>query len=425
MESPAQAAPPMTSAPPAQPVSGGPAHPAPPITSAPPAQPVSGGPAHPAPPVWAQSAATAPDDEPPTLATPIPGTDTRPETATPAGSFSVPPATAADAPPPEPPRPPTFGGQPTTPLPPPTAPMPQQPQQRGSTPIFTPGSAPVYPSAPAGYPTSAPPGYSTDTPPGGPTYPKTSPLPPHEAAQSSPYARPPGTPPDAPFAPPDPAAAYAPQANPYAPPPPQANPYAPSGPAAPYNPYNAAPAYDQPVKRKRGNGPIIALVVVLALLFCGGVATAGVLLVANRANDDDPVVTQPTNPNLPDPDPQGPDTDPVPPTDEPDDPGIPTQLPGLPGVAGKTVVYEVTGSGRADITYVDDLAGQTRELKNEKLPWKRQFTSTEGSLLLTVSATRSNGDNEDLGCRITVDGREAAAEDGSIIGAFCIGTIFN
>ncbi|SNS86858.1 membrane protein [Asanoa hainanensis] len=293
--------------------------------------------------------------------------------------------------------------------------------------------------SPVGYPSSAPPGYSNETPPGG-SYPKTSPLPPgagpdpYHPGEPSPYARPPGTPADAPFAPPDAAAASGPPpANPYAPPPvsgagspygyPQPN--TPGyGPSAPYNPYNAAPVYDQPVKKKRSNGPIIALVIVLALLFCGGAATAGALLIANAGNDDDPVATQPTNPALPDPDPADP-IDPAP-TVEPDDPqGLPTGLPGLPGVAGKTVVYEVTGEGRADITYVDDLAGDTRELKNQKLPWKHQFTSTEGSLLLTVSATRADGDNDGVGCRITVDGKESARNDGSIIGAFCIGTIFD
>jgi hypothetical protein len=252
--------------------------------------------------------------------------------------------------------------------------------------------------------------------------------------EPSPYARPPGTPPDAPFAPPDGAAAsspYSQPANPYAPPPSSGagSPYgyppqnAGYGPSAPYNPYNAAPTYDQPpVKKKRSNGPIIALVVVLALLFCGGVAAAGGLLIAKAGNDDDPVVTQPTNPSFPDPDPVDPE-----PTFEPDEPEnpLPTGLPGLPGIAGKTVVYEITGSGRADITYVDDLVGDTRELKNQKLPWKHQFTSTEGSLLLTVSATRANGDNDGLGCRITVNGKESTSDDGSLIGAFCIGTIFD
>lgn len=328
------------------------------------------------------------------------------------------------------------------------------PAQRGGTPTFTPGSAPVYPSAPSGspaaYPSSAPPGYSTDTPPGGraadKAYPKTSPLPPAESppdpynpanaysgpGEPSPYARPPGTPPDAPFAPPDAAqssGSYPPPANPYAPPPVSGAGYpygyAPenTGPSAPYNPYNAAPVYDQPAKTKRSNGPIIALVLVLALLFCGGVATAGVLLIAN-AGDDDPVVTQPTVPGQ---EPEEPDDPVVPaPTFDPVDPeDLPTGLPGLPGIAGKTVVYEITGTGRADITYVDDLAGDTRELKNQKLPWKHQFTSTQGSLLLTVSATRADGDNDGLRCRITVDGKESTSDDGSIIGAFCIGTIFD
>ncbi|HTF09011.1 MAG TPA: MmpS family transport accessory protein, partial [Asanoa sp.] len=205
---------------------------------------------------------------------------------------------------------------------------------------------------------------------------------------------------------------------PYAPgyPPQNAGGY--GGAPPPYGPYNAAPAYDQPAKRRRGNGWIIAIVVVLALLFCGGVATAGVLLIANR--DDDPVVTEPDVPSFPDP------VDPAPTFDLPDTPDDPsTALPGLPGVAGKAVVYEVTGSGRADINYVDDLAGEPRELKNQKLPWKHEFTSTEGSLLLTVSATSSSGDNDGIGCRITVDGKESAANEGSIIGAFCIGTIFD
>jgi len=159
---------------------------------------------------------------------------------------------------------------------------------------------------------------------------------------------------------------------------------------------------------------------VLALLVCGGAATAGVLMVTNR--DDDPVVTQPTSPPEPSSAPDGDENQPDGQDDVPT--SAPTGVPGLPGIAGKTVVYEVTGSGRADITYVDDVSGETKELRRQKLPWRLEFTSSPSSILLTVTATASDGDNEDVGCRITVDGRESAADKGSIIGAFCIGTVF-
>jgi hypothetical protein len=200
--------------------------------------------------------------------------------------------------------------------------------------------------------------------------------------------------------------------------------YPPPGQAAPgYAPYQ--PGGPVPTKgKKRGSGGIIALVVVLGLLFCGGSATAGVLLFSSRDDDPPAVDTAPPVDVAPTTQPEDPDEQ-----EEPDDPptGIPSGLPdiGLPNAAGKKVVYEVTGSGTADISYMENLTSGQQNVNDAQLPWRHEFTSTEGSMLVNLTATGPGGDSDGIICRIEVDGQEEARAEGSIIGAFCLATLLD
>lgn len=78
-----------------------------------------------------------------------------------------------------------------------------------------------------------------------------------------------------------------------------------------------------------------------------------------------------------------------------------------------TVVYSVTGSGSADLTYVTDgLASSTQE-SGVRLPWST--TVTAKGLVLFFSVIAQNGANESgtITCTITVDGTEVANETAS------------
>jgi hypothetical protein len=60
---------------------------------------------------------------------------------------------------------------------------------------------------------------------------------------------------------------------------------------------------------------------------------------------------------------------------------------------------------------VDLAAGQQR-VENGALPWRHEFTSTDGSMQVNV-----------MSCRVAVDGREEARAGGSFIGAIWLATL--
>ncbi|GAB1689349.1 MmpS family transport accessory protein [Krasilnikovia sp. M28-CT-15] len=198
------------------------------------------------------------------------------------------------------------------------------------------------------------------------------------------------------------------------------------GQPGPGQPGYAQPGYGPPVPPpRRSNAPIIAVILAVTLLLCGGAVTAGVLAV-NRVADKakDAVSDFPTFPT------QVPDLPNVPtdlPTDLPTLPtDLPTDLPNLPGANGKeiTVEYEVSGDGRADIIYTKKLGDTPERESNVKLPWHKKVTM-KGSALVSVTAIRSSTDSGTISCRATVDGDEVAqrTREGRFATASCIKVI--
>ncbi|MET0419180.1 MAG: MmpS family transport accessory protein [Actinoplanes sp.] len=244
-----------------------------------------------------------------------------------------------------------------------------------------------------------------------------------------------GPPPD--YAPPTygPPPEYAPPG--YGPPPEYgATSYDP-GYGAPGSPGGPPPGYGQgqpgygppPRPPKRSNVPLVALILAVTVLLCGGVATAGVLAfnnVKDRTEEAIKPITDPTLPALPTDVPDLPTDLPDLPTDLPT---LPTDLPGLPGNgSGKkiTVGYEVTGDGPAEIVYTEKLGETPKRISVDKLPWK--FTTTmEGTVLIAVSAFRSSTDTGEISCRATVDGEEVAQKtrEGSYASATCTKLVLN
>jgi hypothetical protein len=159
------------------------------------------------------------------------------------------------------------------------------------------------------------------------------------------------------------------------------------------------------------------VIVVLVLLFCGGTATAGYLLYA-AGTDDEPTTSRTPNTQTT----TQPTADPTTAPDETDEPTTGPTLPGFPGGGAKAIVYEVTGEGTANLFYSTPEGGKNES--NVSLPWRREFTAPEGTGLVTVTATRTDASGKGLACRILVDGKEAASNEGGIISALCLATLF-
>jgi hypothetical protein len=230
-----------------------------------------------------------------------------------------------------------------------------------------------------------------------------------------------------------------PSGDPLAPTPPAYQPgYAAPPPPGPYQPtaqYDAAPHYGPPgpgapagyppagPPPRKSNTPLIALILAVTVLLCGGAVTAGVLVVnnvADRAKEAIEPITDPTLPAVPT---EVPDL----PTEIPDlptaVPTLPTDLPDLPGTSNKTisVVYEVTGDGPAEILYTEKLGESPKRVSNARLPWRLK-TSMKGAALVSVTAIRNATENGTISCRATVDGKEVAqrTREGSFATASCI-----
>jgi hypothetical protein len=271
----------------------------------------------------------------------------------------------------------------------------------------------VYPQQPAdptqyqpppavGYPATA--SFPTYSPPGQEPYPPVS-------AEAYPPISDSGYPVIDSGYPGQPGAAYAPGQPGY--------PAAPPGPGYPpgpgMGPYPPGPGFN-PVQPgiapppRRSNVPIVAVIVAVALLLCGGTAVAGVLVVRSITDRAKDVVS-----NLP-----------KPPDEFPQVPDLPTDLPNLPGLptdgtydSGKTVtvVYEVTGDGPVDITYVAKPNASPTQVTNAKLPWRVEVSMT-GVRYVAVIALRHGTDSGTVGCRTTVDGQEVAKREGT--GSFAL-----
>jgi hypothetical protein len=155
---------------------------------------------------------------------------------------------------------------------------------------------------------------------------------------------------------------------------------------------------------RRSNAPLIAVVIAVALLLCGGVTTAGILIAHNvkaKANEALKPLTDPTQPDPAQPEPTQPDPAQPDPT-LPDLPGG-----GFPTDTGKQiqVTYEVTGDGPAEIIYLPKLGASPTRVDDVKLPWR--FTATmETPALLSVIGLRADSDDGSITCRALVDGKE-------------------
>jgi hypothetical protein len=178
-----------------------------------------------------------------------------------------------------------------------------------------------------------------------------------------------------------------------------------------------------PASPRRSNVPFVAVIVAVALLLCGGAATATVLIARNVANGAKEAIK--------------PITHPVVPTEVPNFPGVPTDLPtlptdlpNLPGLpnSGKkiTVAYEVTGDGPAEILYTTKLGEKPKRVQHAKLPW-RLTTTMDGAALISVSAVREGQDDGTIKCRASIDGDQAAqaSRDGAFAAVSCTKFVFN
>jgi len=183
-----------------------------------------------------------------------------------------------------------------------------------------------------------------------------------------------------------------------------------------------APGYDTAPPR-RSNVPIVAVIVAVAVLLCGGTVTAAVLIAHNVADRAKEAIK--------------PITHPVVPTEAPNFPGVPTalptfptdlpNLPGLPNSGQKiTVAYEVTGDGPAEILYTTKLGETPKRVQHAKLPW-RLTTTMDGAALISVSAIREGEDDGTIKCRASVDGDQAAqaSRDGAFATVSCTKFVFN
>jgi hypothetical protein len=172
--------------------------------------------------------------------------------------------------------------------------------------------------------------------------------------------------------------------------------------------YEQHPGYLPPQPPpKRSNAPIIAVIIAVTVLLCGGLATAGVLIAQNATNKAKEVAKPYTN--LPTEVPEVPNL--------PDDPQAQRKI---------TVTYEVTGDGPASIAYIDEIDQAPVRKTEVQLPWK--FTTTmETPALLSVVAVRIGTTEGTVTCRALVDGAEvkkSTSNKGTVATASCIHLAF-
>lgn len=84
----------------------------------------------------------------------------------------------------------------------------------------------------------------------------------------------------------------------------------------------------------------------------------------------------------------------------------PSQAPDSASSGAGNVVYEVTGTGRANnITYGDVTKGLSQQ-NGTKLPWTKTAPASDG--FAAYGLTAQNGGSGEISCKITVDGKEVA-----------------
>lgn len=144
---------------------------------------------------------------------------------------------------------------------------------------------------------------------------------------------------------------------------------------------------------KKSKAPlIIGIVIGVVLLLCVGCGGVG-YYVYNRAQETvNSLPTARPTVDLPNQDPTDPQTSSGPDTG-----------------TGKTVTYEVTGTGEATVTYT----GSSGHVEQEKvtLPWTKQVTAADNFFLANVLVLQT-GDDKALSCKVSADGKELRSRSG-------------
>jgi hypothetical protein len=203
----------------------------------------------------------------------------------------------------------------------------------------------------------------------------------------------PAQPPPVNYAPPG----YAPDYGGYPPqpgfPPPGYAPPGREGYAPPGREGYAPPGYPPPPAPRKSNAPIIAVILAVALLLCGGIATAGVLIARSVADKAKETASAPLD-DLP--------------TAVPTLPGLPTDLPTDGTSRTISVTYEVSGDGPVSIVYLEKVGDAPVRLSDVKLPWKFT-TQVQTPALLSVIVVRLDAADGTVKCRALIDGDEVKA----------------
>jgi hypothetical protein len=155
------------------------------------------------------------------------------------------------------------------------------------------------------------------------------------------------------------------------------------------------PGYGPPPRKS--NTPIVAVILAVTLLLCGGIATAGVLIAHNVADKAREAASAPF--------------DDVP-TTVPNLPGLPTDLP--TDGTGRTisVTYEISGDGPVSIVYLQKMGDAPVRLTDVALPWKFT-TEVQTPALVSVVAVRLGTTDGTVKCRALIDGAEVRASTSS------------
>ncbi|AEV81734.1 Putative membrane protein mmpS4 [Actinoplanes sp. SE50] len=150
-------------------------------------------------------------------------------------------------------------------------------------------------------------------------------------------------------------------------------------------------------QHRRSNAPLIALILAITLLLCGGVITT-VVLVARRTSDKAKETVQKIPTALP----------------------TPSRLPKLPAGGDDdhtklTVRYEVSGDGPATIIYSEKL-GLPKTVNEAKLPWKIAVRM-DGLSFVSVSALRLSLQDGSITCKAIIDGKTVDEHTATGVGA--------
>ncbi|MEU8297542.1 MmpS family transport accessory protein [Micromonospora sp. NPDC048909] len=159
-----------------------------------------------------------------------------------------------------------------------------------------------------------------------------------------------------------------------------------------------------PAGERRTRRLATGLVLVVALLLCGGVGLGGYALL--RPGDQPQAAPPADDPWHEGDDAAGASTAaPEPPTPSTRPATTPSTGPGR-----SSVVYEVTGQGRADILYYD-ANGERVWLEAARLPWRASIrTDRQDRVMVQASRTKDSGERP-IACSVTVDGGEPLTEE--------------